>query len=127
MPQRTVRARSRIECELASPPTDLRVGRAALLTNSFEGAIVYAATVVICAIAVVACSVAAVRTVRQREPLWPLISGVQFGLVGMIALGLTSRAAHSPALDLVSVIYGVAFVAFAVYALTVQKRYMTGR
>ena len=85
------------------------------------------AVFVIGSIAVVVALVAAIRTVRERGPLWKLLSGVQFGGMGMMILLVISNAAHSATLDMVDVAYGLGFVAYTLYVWNTQKRFMAGR
>ena len=62
------------------------------------------------------------RTVQQREPLWQLLSGFQFGLVGMMILLVVSNSARSTTLDLIDMVYGCVFVGYALYVWNVQMR-----
>lgn len=75
-------------------------------------------------VAAVIALVAAIRTVREREPLWRLTSGYQFGLMGMMILLVISNAAHSATLDLIDIVYALGFIAYALYAWNIQKRFM---
>ena len=71
--------------------------------------------------------VAALRTVRQREPLWRLHDSVQFGVMGMTVLLVVSSATHSATLDLVDVFSALGFIVYSLCTWNVQQRFSARR